>query len=154
MTKNIRKLNILNNRQLKSNVFVSYSDVNLKKRFSRHSSVGFSPLKAWFALFLFVCLTQCSPQSSYSTMDSCRSADNVRLKLSTHLETIRSKIARGMLVLFVGEQASALTSLDNPYPSLDDWWQVINQSEVRAVWNSEIRPGGDPYNCLYQERMI
>ncbi|XP_073233665.1 uncharacterized protein [Porites lutea] len=34
-----------------------------------------------------------------------------------------------MLVLFVGEQASALTSLDNPYPSLDDWWQVINQSE-------------------------
>ncbi|CAH3188203.1 unnamed protein product [Porites lobata] len=57
------------------------------------------------------------------------SADNVRLQLSTHLETIRSKIARGMLVLFVGEQASALTSPDNPYPSLDDWWQVINQSE-------------------------
>ena len=82
------------------------------------------------------------------------SADNVRLQLSTHLETIRSKIARGMLVLFVGEQASALTSPDNPYPSLDDWWQVINQSEVRAVWNSEIRPGGDLYECLYQERMI
>lgn len=61
------------------------------------------------------------------------SADNVRLQLSIHLETIRSKIARGMLVLFVGEQASALTSTDNPYPSLDDWWQVINQSEVRAV---------------------
>ena len=91
------------------------------------SSVHFSSINS-FALF--VCLTQCSQQSSYSTMDS---ADNVRLQLSTHLETIRSKIARGMLVLFVGEQASALTSPDNPYPSLDDWWQVINQSEVRAV---------------------
>ena len=43
-----------------------------------------------------------------------------------------------MLVLFVGEQASTLASRENPYPSLDDWWQVINQSEVRVVLNAEI----------------
>lgn len=58
------------------------------------------------------------------------STSNVRLKLSTELETIRSKIANGTLVLFVGEQVSTLVSPDNPCPSLDDWWQIVNHSEV------------------------
>lgn len=65
------------------------------------------------------------------------STDNVRLKLATQLENIRSKIASGTLVLFLGEQASTLASPDNPYPSLDDWWQLINQAEVRAAFKHQ-----------------
>lgn len=68
------------------------------------------------------------------------STTDVRLKLSTQLETIRSKIAAGTLVLFVGEQASTLVSPNNPCPSLDDWWQCVNHSEVRHVSNFLLLP--------------
>lgn len=57
---------------------------------------------------------------------------DVKLRLSEELKDIRSKIVEGKLVLFVGEQVSTLVSPDNPRPSLDDWWQVVNHSEVRA----------------------
>lgn len=57
---------------------------------------------------------------------------DVRLLLSEELKAIRSKIVDGTLVLFVGEQVSTLVSPENPRPSLDDWWQVVNHSEVRG----------------------
>ena len=56
---------------------------------------------------------------------------DVRLLLSEELKAIRSKIIEGKLVLFVGEQVSTLDSTDKRDPSLDDWWQIINHSEVR-----------------------
>lgn len=56
---------------------------------------------------------------------------DVRLLLSEELEAIRSKIVKGELVLFVGEQVSTLVSTDKHDPSLDDWWQILNNSEVR-----------------------
>ena len=56
---------------------------------------------------------------------------DVRLLLSEELEAIRSKIAKGELVLFVGEQVSTLVSTDKHDPSLNDWWQILNNSEVR-----------------------
>ena len=56
---------------------------------------------------------------------------DVRLLLSEELEAIRSKIIKGELVLFVGEQVSTLVSTDKHDPSLDDWWQILNNSEVR-----------------------
>lgn len=56
---------------------------------------------------------------------------DVRLLLSQELQAIRSKIVAGNLVLFVGEQVSTLVTPDRPHPSLDDWWQVVNHSEVR-----------------------
>lgn len=56
---------------------------------------------------------------------------DVRLLLSQELQAIRSKIVAGNLVLFVGEQVSTLVTPDRPRPSLDDWWQVVNHSEVR-----------------------
>ena len=58
---------------------------------------------------------------------------DVRLLLSQELKDIRSKIEAGELVLFVGEQVSILVTSDKPRPSLDDWWQVVNQSEVRRA---------------------
>lgn len=58
---------------------------------------------------------------------------DVRLLLSEELKAIRSKIVDGKLVLFVGEQVSTLVSAENPRPSLDDWWQVVNHSEVRPI---------------------
>ena len=61
------------------------------------------------------------------------STTDVRIKLSNSLEDIRSKIVEGSLVLFVGEQVSALVTPENPCPSLDDWWQIINHPEVRYV---------------------
>lgn len=57
---------------------------------------------------------------------------DVRLLLSEELKAIRSKIVDGTLVLFVGEQVSTLVSPENPRPSLDDWWQVVNHPEVRG----------------------
>lgn len=59
------------------------------------------------------------------------SQTDVRLLLSQELQAIRSKIVSGELVLFVGEQVSALVTPDNQQPSLDDWWQVVKHSEVR-----------------------
>lgn len=56
---------------------------------------------------------------------------DVRLLLSEELEAIRSKIVKGELVLFVGEQVSTLVSTDKHDPSLDDWWQILNNPEVR-----------------------
>lgn len=56
---------------------------------------------------------------------------DVRLLLSEELEAIRSKIVKGELVLFVGEQVSTLVSTDKHDPSLDDWWRILNNSEVR-----------------------
>ena len=56
---------------------------------------------------------------------------DVRLLLSEELEAIRSKIVKRELVLFVGEQVSTLVSTDKHDPSLDDWWQILNNSEVR-----------------------
>lgn len=56
---------------------------------------------------------------------------DVRLLLSEELEAIRSKIVKGELVLFVGEQVSTLVNTDKHDPSLDDWWQILNNSEVR-----------------------
>ena len=60
---------------------------------------------------------------------------DVRLLLSEELKEIRSKIVEGKLVLFVGEQVSALVSSENPLPSLDDWWKVVDQAEVRTRRN-------------------
>ena len=57
---------------------------------------------------------------------------DVRLLLSQELQAIRSKIEAEKLVLFVGGQVSALVTPDKPRPSLDDWWQVVNHSEVRS----------------------
>ena len=51
-----------------------------------------------------------------------------RLLLSQELEAIRSKIVRGELVLFVGEQVSTLVTPENQSPSLDEWWQIVNHS--------------------------
>lgn len=64
---------------------------------------------------------------------------DVRLLLSQELKDIRSKIEAGELVLFVGEQVSILVTSDKPRPSLDDWWQVVNQSErgVKALLDLE-----------------
>ena len=56
---------------------------------------------------------------------------DVRLLLSEELKAIRSKIVEGKLVLFVGEQVSTLVSPDNPRPSLDDWWKIVDYAEVR-----------------------
>ena len=55
-----------------------------------------------------------------------------RLLLSEELQDIRCKIVAGKLVLFVGEQVSILVTPDKPRPSLDDWWQIVNHSEVRS----------------------
>ena len=58
-----------------------------------------------------------------------------RLLLSQGLEAIRSKIVRGELVLFVGEQLSTLVTPENQSPSLDDWWQIVNHpSEVKLQY--------------------
>lgn len=56
---------------------------------------------------------------------------DVRLRLSEELKAIRSKIEEGKLVLFVGEQVSTLVSPENPRPSLDDWWKIVDYAEVR-----------------------
>ena len=56
---------------------------------------------------------------------------DVRLLLSEELKAIRSKVEEGKLVLFIGEQVSTLVSKDKCDPSLDDWWQIVNHSEVR-----------------------
>ena len=55
---------------------------------------------------------------------------DVRLLLSEELKDIRSKIVDGGLVLFVGEQVSTLVSEENPHPSLDDWWKIVDHGEV------------------------
>ena len=52
--------------------------------------------------------------------------NDFRLLLSQELEAIRSKIVRGELVLFVGEQLSTLVTPENQSPSLDDWWRIVN----------------------------
>ena len=59
---------------------------------------------------------------------------DVRLLLSEELKDIRSKIVEGKLVLFVGEQVSTLVSPENPRPSLDDWWKIIDHPEV-GIWS-------------------
>lgn len=59
---------------------------------------------------------------------------DVRLLLSEELKDIRSKIVEGKLVLFVGEQVSTLVSPENPRPSLDDWWKIIDHDEV-GIWS-------------------
>ena len=56
---------------------------------------------------------------------------DVRLLLSEELKAIRSKIVEEKLVLFVGEQVSTLVSPENPHPSLDDWWKIVDYTEVR-----------------------
>lgn len=63
---------------------------------------------------------------------------DVRLLLSEELKDIRSKIVDGKLVLFVGEQVSALVSPENPRPSLDDWWKIVDDAEVRTRRDSAI----------------
>lgn len=61
---------------------------------------------------------------------------DVRLLLSEELKAIRSKIVEEKLVLFVGEQLSALVSPENPLPSVDDWWKIVDYAEVGmiALW--------------------
>ena len=56
---------------------------------------------------------------------------DVRLLLSEELKAIRSKIEEEKLVLFVGEQISTLATPENPRPSLDDWWKIVDYTEVR-----------------------
>lgn len=56
---------------------------------------------------------------------------DVRLLLSEELKAIRSKIEEEKLVLFVGEQVSTLATPENPRPSLDDWWKIVDYTEVR-----------------------
>ena len=65
---------------------------------------------------------------------------DVRLLLSQELQAIRSKIVAGNLVLFVGEQVSTLVTPDRLHPSLDDWWQVVNHSEVRRSFVPGVVP--------------
>lgn len=72
-----------------------------------------------------------------------------RLLLSQELEAIRSKIVRGELVLFVGEQVSTLVTPENQSPSLDEWWQIVNHpseaseaAEVEQV-NTPVDPDGE-----------
>lgn len=79
------------------------------------------------ALHLF-CLRS---RIAHPVIEMEKQKSDVRLLLSEELEAIRSKIVKGELVLFVGEQVSTLVSTDKHDPSLDDWWQILNNSEVR-----------------------
>lgn len=67
-------------------------------------------------------------------IDMASQPTDVRLLLSEELKDIRSKIVEGKLVLFVGEQVSTLVSPENPRPSLDDWWKIIDHAEV-GIWS-------------------
>ena len=69
----------------------------------------------------------------HPTIEMENQKSDVRLLLSEELTAIRSKIVEGKLVLFVGEQVSTLVSTDRHDPSIDDWWQIVNHSEVKCL---------------------
>ncbi|XP_015774992.1 PREDICTED: uncharacterized protein LOC107353184 [Acropora digitifera] len=64
-------------------------------------------------------------QPVFESVHVAADENDSRLRLSQELEAIRSKIVRGELVLFVGEQLSTLVTPENQSPSLDDWWQIV-----------------------------
>ena len=73
-------------------------------------------------------------QPVFESVHVAADENDSRLRLSQELEAIRSKIVRGELVLFVGEQVSSLVTPENESPSLDDWWQIVTHpSKVNAV---------------------
>ena len=85
-------------------------------------------------------------QPVFESVHVAADENDSRLRLSQELEAIRSKIVRGELVLFVGEQVSTLVTPENQSPSLDEWWQIVNHPfEVNAVYTNRF-PGQLSWN--------
>lgn len=58
--------------------------------------------------------------------------EETRLELGKELENLRAHIRKEELILFIGEQVSALEASGKAKPSLDDWWDILNTEVMKT----------------------